>query len=285
MDGDGCPLFADDGDASLLSEALKTACDDVDSRGTFDAAAPKITWEHAGTTVTVIQQATFSDTAALVWMEPIIVARWLADHCGALALGRTLDLGAGTGFLGVWAKLHGLASKMAIADRPSRINYLRQNIALNQLSPPEGSTCAIGLPWGDLDAATVLRGCYDTVLAVGLIYDPNLHVPLVTTIAALAAPRVLLAFARRHQAREESFLRRLGTHYKCTLALATPEPLRGNDVFIYECELLLPPEASPSRGKAVIDVADSSLRGGRIGGEAGCTSGGPVLSSEGGISS
>ena len=107
MDGT-CLLFADD-DVTEISAALKVANDDLDSRGTLDAAADCIHWEHAGTSISVRQQANvLSDTAALVWMEPTIVCRWLAATYGPQALGTTIDIGAGTGFLGLWAMRHGL---------------------------------------------------------------------------------------------------------------------------------------------------------------------------------
>ena len=236
MEDDGtCLLFTAD-DVTEISAALKAANDDLDSRGTLDAAADSVDWEHAGTLVTVRQQAkVLSDTAALVWMEPPIVCRWLAATYEQQALGATIDIGAGTGFLGLWAMLHGLCRSMTISDRLSRVPFIRENMSYNRLAPPE--TTALGLNWGDLKAARALSGQFDTALAVGLIYDPGLHEPLIATLVALAPPLVILSFARRHEGHEESFLRKLGANYSITLRQHADEPLRGNAVLIYECRV------------------------------------------------
>ena len=112
MDADTCLLFMDDegSQTAEMSSSLNTANDDLDSRGTFDAATPIILWKHAGTEVAIEQQANvLSDTAALVWMETLVACRWLAKTervtSSGPPLGAALDLGAGTGFLGCWVSL------------------------------------------------------------------------------------------------------------------------------------------------------------------------------------
>ena len=236
-----CPLFEDGDLADELSVALQAANDDLDSRGTLDAAAACIHWEHGGTTVSINQQANvMSDTAALVWMEALAVCKWLETHHkdqpSQAPLGRTLDLGSGTGALGIWVMRHNLCASMTLSDRPSRIPFIRDNMELNSISPPQAT--ALGLLWGDVDAASILRGRFDTVMASSLIYDPNLHAPLIATLAAMAAPRIILGFARRHEACEESFLGLLASqHYRITLEQRVEEPLRGNEILIYDCTL------------------------------------------------
>lgn len=239
-DDSSCLLFADDGRTAEVSAALQVANEDLDSRGTLDAAAECIDWEFAGTSVSVKQQAgVLSDTAALVWMEPTIVCQWLAtsyDEQGAL--GATIDVGAGTGFLGLWTMRHGLCTCMTISDRITRVPFIRENMSRNHLTPP--TTTALGLNWGDVEAARELSGRFDTVLAVGLIYDPVLHEPLIATLFALASPLIILSFARRHEAREEAFLQRLRTCYSVELRHHVEEPLRGNAVLVYECRKAAP---------------------------------------------
>lgn len=240
MDADTCLLFmGDEGSQTAeMSSSLNTANDDLDSRGTFDAATPIILWKHAGTEVAIEQQANvLSDTAALVWMETLVACHWLAKTervtSSVPPLGAALDLGAGTGFLGCWVSLHGLCTTMTISDRPIRMPYIRRNIDRNHLASPK--TTALGLNWGDVKAARALRNKFDVIFASSLIYDPGNHEALIATLEALAAPRILLVFARRHEAHEESFLNLLRKNYETELKLREEEPLRGNEVFIFDC--------------------------------------------------
>ena len=133
---------------------------------------------------------------------------------------------------------HGLCTSMTISDRITRVPFIRENMDRNQLTPP--LTAALGLNWGDVTAARELSGRFDTALAVGLIYDPGLHEPLVATLFALAAPLIILSFARRHEAHEEAFLQRVRARYRVELRHHVEEPLRGNAVLIYECRKAAP---------------------------------------------
>ena len=62
---------------------------------------------------------------------------------------------------------------------------------------------------------------------------------LVTTIAGLAAPRVVLSFGLRSEPDEQHFCRLLSAHYNLRLAHnGADEPwLRGYTVVIYDCRL------------------------------------------------
>jgi predicted nicotinamide N-methyase len=223
------PLFAvglADGDSSSFGEALQEACDasNLDSRGTVDAAAPMITWTHNGVSVCVEQQQTLADTAALVWVDSLALARYLGG--GGVPLGRTLELGCGTGALGIWLAKAGLASCVGVADRPSRLPYARANVARNGLTPlRDGADNAAdaadamrvhALAYGDLVAARRLRGAYDTCVAAALVYDRALHAPLVETLAALRPPRLILCNSAWNPDAMGDFMELLGTHFGCT---------------------------------------------------------------------
>jgi len=225
-----------------FASALRLSLDDLDSRGTLDVAAPFVEWEHAGNTVRVEQQAgCLSDTAAVVWLEAIVTAQWLAATCTLRAsLGATLELGAGTGFLGLWCARAGLASSMVLSDRPSRVPFLQRNVNINLLGTP---LSVVGLAWGDESGASLLKGKIDTILASSLIYDPALHAELVITLAAIDAPRIVLTFSRRNQAAEDAFLQLLHERsYVCVLReQRTNAQSRGLDVFVYDCMRSNPP--------------------------------------------
>ena len=234
MSTDGCVLFGEDAD-DTLGASLRQAERDLDSRGTVDVAAERIEWTHGGVTVLVEQQAGFlADTSASVWVGSLATARWL-EHAGPL--GACLDLGSGTGVLGLWAMRAGLATTMVLTDRPSRVRPIQRNIQLNAPHVTPSTTSAMGLSWGTVPDG--LRGRFNTVLAAELIYDHQLFGGLVATIAGLAAPRVVLSFGLRSEPDEQHFLKLLGAHYDCRLAhKCADEPwLRGYAVVIYDCRL------------------------------------------------
>ena len=210
-----------------FGEALREACDasNLDSRGTVDAAAPEITWTHNSVSVCVAQQQTLADTAALVWVDSLALAQYVGGGGSGAPLGRTLELGCGTGALGIWLAKAGLASGVGLADRASRLPYVRANVVRNGLSPLcDGAGPAAdaadavrvhAVAYGDLVAARRLRGTYDTCVAAALVYDRSLHAPLIGTLAALRPARVILCNSAWSPDAMGDFIERLGAHFGC----------------------------------------------------------------------
>ena len=134
--------------------ALRAACEDVDSRGTVDASATTLSWSEGDVSVSVQQGGSFGDTASHVWVDSLALAHYLGTlSLSRGALGRTLDLSAGTGSLGCWVAKAGLSTGVGLADRRSQLPLLRANAKLNDCTVE-----AHGLEYGDAKAALALRG-------------------------------------------------------------------------------------------------------------------------------
>ncbi len=100
---------------------------------------------------------------------------------------RVLELGAGTGVVGLAAAALG-AARVVLTDQEAVTPMLEQNIALNQLHV-EASAVAQPLMWGDAaqlqDALAALGGAPDVVLAADCVYQRAALPALVQTISSL----------------------------------------------------------------------------------------------------
>ena len=247
-------LFNDVDDAT--GEALLAACDDanLDSRGTVDAAARIVSWSVGGVIVRVEQQPTLADTAALMWVDAVALAQYI--YACALppgSLGKVVDLGCGTGGLGLWVANSACSTHVTLADRPSRLHYLRANAALNGHSAVGGAVSVRAVDFSSRDDARSLAGSVDTCLASALVYDASMHDALIATLVALEPRRLLLANSDWSPIMLAAFVDKLGEHFTCTHAHRVPADHNlgggGYAVDIWECTPRHAPtlyEAAPS---------------------------------------
>ena len=108
--------------------------------------------------------------------------------------GQVLELGSGTGFVGLaLAKLG--ASRVTLTDLPQRLPILKRNVEENGL---EDDVSVQALAWGTTSA---IDDEPDLIVASDVTYDAELVPLLATTLAALLSggrkPKALLALPRR----------------------------------------------------------------------------------------
>lgn len=115
-------------------------------------------------------------TARWVWPGATATARWLCDRDRGrwLENKHVLELGSGTGLLGLVAARLGAAS-VTLTDLPSELDLLRANVALND-DAASSPTRVEPLVWGDetgmlqlIDRARLPSG-FDVVLCCDLVY-------------------------------------------------------------------------------------------------------------------
>jgi nicotinamide N-methyltransferase len=116
-------------------------------------------------------------TARWVWPGATATARWLCDRDRGrwLENKHVLELGSGTGLLGLVAARLGAAS-VTLTDLPSELDLLRANVALNDDDAASSPTRVEPLVWGDetgmlqlIDRACLPSG-FDVVLCCDLVY-------------------------------------------------------------------------------------------------------------------
>ena len=115
---------------------------------------------------------------------------------------RVLELGSGVGAVGIGAKLFG-AQRVTLTDVAAVVSLLEANIELNNVQ----DVTAVALDWFEAVPAAVLDDSFDLILASDVVYDPDLHAPLLKTLEVMLerVPVCLLAHRKRNPHDAEFF--------------------------------------------------------------------------------
>ncbi|KAJ1982409.1 Methyltransferase-like protein 21B [Dimargaris xerosporica] len=147
------------------------------------------------------------NTGRVVWDGAYILAQYLVNHV-PLSGHRCLELGAGSGLVGLAAWLHG--ANVTLTDIPEALPHLRRNIQPNirrHCAPRDVANChrlsreAIAvreLVWED-PRRNDLGQHYDYILGSEILYLPHLHDALLQVLQSHAAPttQIYLAYKPR----------------------------------------------------------------------------------------
>ncbi|KAJ1977474.1 Methyltransferase-like protein 21B [Dimargaris verticillata] len=147
------------------------------------------------------------NTGRVVWDGAYILAQYLTHHI-PLSGHRCLELGAGSGLVGLAAWLHG--AKVTLTDLPEALPHLRCNVLPNirrhcapndkanshQLSQKD--IAVRELVWDDPNRND-LGQRYDYIFGSEILYLPHLHHTLLQVLQVHAAPatRIYLAYKPR----------------------------------------------------------------------------------------
>ncbi|XP_072303345.1 protein N-lysine methyltransferase METTL21A [Eucyclogobius newberryi] len=149
--------------------------------------------------------------AAVVWDAAVVMCMYL--ELGRVELkGKTaIELGAGTGLVGIVAAL--LGAKVTITDRQPALDSLSTNVKSN-LPPGISELATVSeLSWGEnLDRFPA--GGFDIVLGADIVYLENTFIPLLKTMQHLCSDTttVLLSCKIRYE-RDNTFLNILKEHF------------------------------------------------------------------------
>ncbi|KPP59124.1 protein N-lysine methyltransferase METTL21A-like [Scleropages formosus] len=142
--------------------------------------------------------------AAVVWDAAVVLCMYL--ELGQVELnGRTaIELGAGTGLVGMVAAL--LGAKVTITDRAPALDFLQANVRKNV--PPEKQDAIVvsELTWGE-NLERYKAGGYDLILGADIVYLEDTFPALLRTLEHLSSNKtvVLLACRIRYE-RDQNFL-------------------------------------------------------------------------------
>ncbi len=124
----------------------------------------------------------------VVWGASLTLSRWLEDHWEQLGIdktSKTLELGSGTGLLGLYTikrllKDSPTASITMTDMEESSLELINENIKLNQINTENAKACY--LKWGSFDS---LDGpsSYDLIVGSDIIYSNTILDSLAQTIA------------------------------------------------------------------------------------------------------
>mmetsp|Transcript_6706 Transcript_6706/g.13615 ORF Transcript_6706/g.13615 Transcript_6706/m.13615 type:complete len:218 (+) Transcript_6706:55-708(+) len=162
-----------------------------------------------------IEQRLRESVGARVWDAALVLCRYLEEcsqprgiYPDAVRLKgkRVLDLGTGTGLVGIVAHLLG-AEQVVLTDREEILPITWDNLKRNLPGALEQSQVEIRpLLWGTGEEAPF--GEFDYVFAADLLYNSANHEALVRTLLALCKPRttVIMVQKWRDAGKESAFL-------------------------------------------------------------------------------
>ena len=136
-------------------------------------------------------------TGHVAWASGIALCRWLVSKRTLIKHKRVIDLGSGTGLVGlVCAKLD--ASCITLTDLPEVLKHLKHNAEMNELSVNIES-----LQWGGSKTIEC-----DVVVAAGVVVNESQFEPLCVTIQNLLSNNktyMILAYQQRRSLVESKF--------------------------------------------------------------------------------
>jgi len=145
-------------------------------------------------------------TGAVVWDDAVIVARHLAakfgvdstcSTAGGLRGRPVIDLGTGTGFLGL-AVARACAAKVIVSDRAVMADLVRANVDANRDAvAAAGGSCEFAEhSWGEALSGPVADAApFAAILVSGCVYHEEANPPLLDSIMALSDENTLVVVA------------------------------------------------------------------------------------------
>ncbi|XP_022617236.1 protein N-lysine methyltransferase METTL21A isoform X2 [Seriola dumerili] len=139
--------------------------------------------------------------AAVVWDAAVVMCMYLELGQVELKGKVAIELGAGTGLVGIVAAL-----LVTITDREPALDFLSANVKANLPSDSQGAVIVSELTWGER-LELYPAGGFDLVLGADIVYLEDTFVPLLQTLEHLCSDTtvVLLACKIRYE-RDTNFL-------------------------------------------------------------------------------
>ena len=145
------------------------------------------------------------DSGARIWDSGRALSKWMTIHLQEGQPTKILELGAGTGIVGLTAAAFADSTSVVLTDQPHMIPLLEENIDRNDL---QSKAKAVPLEWGtDSDeVAKVISEdsssmpVFDIVCGSDILYSPDNFSLLLETLCQICTPsvtEVVLAYPRR----------------------------------------------------------------------------------------
>ncbi|NXU10029.1 MT21A methyltransferase, partial [Pardalotus punctatus] len=184
--------------------------------------SPSATFHFASRTIRLQQDWRRLGVAAVVWDAAVVLCAYLEMEGIDLRDRSVIELGAGTGLLGIVVTLLGkgyfvfslkaiynCSARVTITDRAAALEFLESNVQANL--PPELRPRAVvkELTWGkDLD--NFPSGAFDFVLGADIVYLEETFAELLQTLEHLCSDQtVVLLSCRIRYDRDLKFLKML----------------------------------------------------------------------------
>jgi predicted nicotinamide N-methyase len=160
--------------------------------GTTDGTCRSITTTAFGREFSLAVNDASLDHGLMLWDASVALIRYLEHspkELAALRGARVLELGAGTGLLGL-ALAHAVGARVVLTDLPHVCANIAANVRANSLPPgAPGSVTVLPYAWSGVADAAVLAaggGAFDAILGTDVAYSEELNPVLLASAAAFA---------------------------------------------------------------------------------------------------
>ncbi|XP_066492472.1 protein N-lysine methyltransferase METTL21A [Tiliqua scincoides] len=187
-------------------------------------------YRFANHTIQITQNWKQLGVAAVVWDAAVVLCTFL--EMGSIDLrGRlVIELGAGTGLLGIVAAL--LGAHVTITDRKAALDLLELNVQANLPADLQPRTTVKELTWGQ-GLAGFPPGAYDFILGADIVYLEETFADLLLTLEHLSSDHtVILLSCRLRYERDQKFLKMLQGRFSVHEVFYDPS----NDVHIFKAQ-------------------------------------------------
>ncbi|XP_069471692.1 protein N-lysine methyltransferase METTL21A [Ambystoma mexicanum] len=191
---------------------------------------PAATFNFASHTIRIQQNWNQLGVAAVVWDAAVVLCTFL--EMGTIDLQRlaVIELGAGTGLVGIVAALMG--ANVTITDRKVALEFLESNVRTNLPAHIQPNVAVMELTWGH-DLGNFSR-TFDLILGADIIYLEDTFTDLLKTLEHLCSEHtVILLACRIRYERDQNFL----TMLKGPFSVAEIHYDPSSDIHIYKAQM------------------------------------------------
>ncbi|XP_041056548.1 protein N-lysine methyltransferase METTL21A isoform X1 [Carcharodon carcharias] len=188
------------------------------------------TFHYAKRDIVIRQNWNQLGVAAVVWDAAIVLCTYLELGTIQLRDRTVIELGAGTGLVGIVAAL--LGADVTVTDREVALQFLESNLREN--IPPDLRTRARAreLSWG-VNLHQYDAGSYDVVLGADVVYLEETFPALLETLEYLSSEQTMILLSCRiRYERDQNFLKMLGSRFTVEKVYYDTE----KDVHVYKAQ-------------------------------------------------
>ncbi|XP_072117406.1 protein N-lysine methyltransferase METTL21A [Mobula birostris] len=188
------------------------------------------TFRFANQDIVIRQNWKQLGVAAVVWDAAIVLCTYLEMGVIQLRDRTVIELGAGTGLVGIVAAL--LGANVTITDREVALQFLESNVRDNIPHDLQNMAWIRELAWG-VNLCQFEPASYDVILGADVVYLEETFPALLETLQYLSSERTtILLSCRIRYKRDHNFLTMLGKHFTVERVHYDSE----RDVHIYKAQ-------------------------------------------------
>ncbi|XP_062893920.1 elongation factor Ts, mitochondrial isoform X6 [Mobula hypostoma] len=174
-------------------------------------------YEFCGHALKITQSfSTDLGVAGIVWDSALALCQYLDEQKISFCGRKVIELGAGTGIVGILAVL--LGGDVTFTDLPHALKEIKSNISVNVPSSCIHRLRVCALSWGHNHSQ--FPNDYDVILGSDIVYLPETYPLLVQTLQHLSTQRTTIYLSskmRREHGAVSFYEEILPQHFRCQL--------------------------------------------------------------------